>query len=191
RPVGAAHDDDARVGVAVDRLPHRRELRVSLGVDRVELAGSPERDPQDPLLGPVELEARKLAVHVADPIVLVERDGRVGVVLMNRPKQLNALSAELMGALVDSLAGLDEDDDVRAIVLGGRERAFTAAAEIADRGPVALRLATEAVDQAFEAPLQAGVEFERRAFFLARSSEDADEGLRAFLEKRKPEFRGR
>ncbi len=56
---------------------------------------------------------------------------------------------------------------------------------------MAVRLAKEAVDKAFEAPLAVGVEFERRAFYLARASEDADEGLRAFVEKRKPQFKGR
>ncbi len=65
------------------------------------------------------------------------------------------------------------------------------AAEIAAKGPIALRLATEAIDQAFEAPLSAGVDFERRAFYLARASEDAGEGLNAFLEKRPPDFTGR
>lgn len=65
------------------------------------------------------------------------------------------------------------------------------AAEIAAKGPVAVRLAKEAVDAAFETPLAAGVELERRAFYLARASEDATEGLNAFLEKRPPDFRGR
>jgi len=239
---------------------------------------------------------------------------------MNRPKQLNALSGELMAALVGALRELDEDADVRAIVLGGGERAFAAGADIAElsagtavslyenrrlgqwdsiralrtpivaavsgfclgggcelamlcdlivasetarfgqpeinlgvlpgaggtqrltravgkavamdmiltgrmisarealgfglvarvvareawleeakrlareiaaKGPISVRLAKEAVDQAFEAPLSAGVEFERRAFYLARASEDASEGLEAFLEKRTPDFKGR
>jgi enoyl-CoA hydratase len=252
--------------------------------------------------------------------VIVERDGRVGVVLMNRPKQLNALSGELMGAVVSALEDLDADPEIRAIVLGGNERAFAAGAdigelaagtpislyenrridawdsirdlrtpvvaavsgfclgggcelamlcdlvvasetakfgqpeinlgvlpgaggtqrltravgksvamdmiltgrmlsarealqfglaarvvarevwldeakrvghEIASKGPIAVRLAKEAVDNAFEAPLAVGVEFERRAFYLARASEDAGEGLRAFVEKRPPDFQGR
>ena len=245
--------------------------------------------------------------------MLVARDARVGIVLMNRPKQLNALSGELMGAVIGALEELDADPEIRAIVLGGGERAFAAgaditelaagtsislyenrrieqwdrirdlrtpvvaavsgfclgggcelamlcdlivasetakfgqpeinlgvlpgaggtqrltravgkaiamdmiltgrmisarealglglvarvvakeawldeakraAAEIAAKGPIAVRLAKEAVDQAFEVPLSAGVEFERRAFYLARASEDATEGLTAFVEKR-------
>ena len=239
---------------------------------------------------------------------------------MNRPKQLNALSAELMDAVVGAVTELDGDPEIRAIVLGGGERAFAAgadiaelaagtpislyesrridqwdtirdlrtpvvaavsgfclgggcelamlcdlivasetakfgqpeinlgvlpgaggtqrltravgkavamdmiltgrmlsarealaaglvarvvakeawlaeakrvAAEIAAKGPIAVRLAKEAVDTSFEAPLAVGVEFERRAFYLARSSEDAGEGLNAFVEKRPPDFKGR
>jgi enoyl-CoA hydratase len=62
---------------------------------------------------------------------------------------------------------------------------------IAEKSPVAVRLAKESVDRSFEVPLSAGVEAERRAFALGRASEDAGEGLRAFVEKRKPQFRGR
>jgi enoyl-CoA hydratase len=65
------------------------------------------------------------------------------------------------------------------------------AREIASKSPVSVRLAKEAVDQAFETPLSAGIDFERRSFYLARASEDADEGLSAFIEKRKPKFRGK
>ena len=65
------------------------------------------------------------------------------------------------------------------------------AREIASKSPVSVRLAKEAVDEAFETPLSAGIDFERRSFYLARASEDADEGLSAFIEKRKPEFRGK
>ena len=65
-------------------------------------------------------------------LVLVERDGRVGVVLMNRPKALNALSSELMDAVVAALEQLDDDPEIRAIVLGGGERAFAAGADIGE-----------------------------------------------------------
>jgi enoyl-CoA hydratase len=239
---------------------------------------------------------------------------------MNRPKQLNALSDELMDALVSALRGLDEDAGVRAIVLGGGERAFAAGAdiaqlaqmsavdvylarrverwdairglatplvaavsgwclgggcelalacdlivaaesarfgqpetgvgiipgaggtqrltrvvgkavamdvilsgrtlhsrealalglvarvvaqeawldeakrvahEIAAKAPIATRLAKDAVVRAYESPLSLGLEYERRALALAFATEDAKEGLAAFVEKRPPEFRGR
>jgi enoyl-CoA hydratase len=71
------------------------------------------------------------------------------------------------------------------------EEAKGVAAEIASKSTVSVRLAKEAIDEAFETTLNAGMDFERRSFYLARAAEDADEGLAAFVEKRKPEFRGR
>ncbi len=71
------------------------------------------------------------------------------------------------------------------------EEAKRLARAIAEKSPIALRLAKEAVNRAYEGPLQLGVAYERQAFGLALSSEDAQEGMNAFLEKRKPEFRGR
>jgi enoyl-CoA hydratase len=253
-------------------------------------------------------------------LVEVERDGAVAVVLLNRPEQLNALSNELMEELVARLEELDRDEEVRAIVLGGNERAFAAGADIgelaqasaidlyyerrverwdairglrtplvaavsgyclgggcelamscdlivasetahfgqpetglgiipgaggtqrltravgkalamdvilsgrrlsarealaaglvarvvakeawleeakrvardiAEKGPVATRLAKESVDRAYETSLSAGVEAERRALYLAFASEDAKEGMTAFGEKRRPDFTGR
>ena len=257
---------------------------------------------------------------MSDELVLVERDEPIAVVLLNRPDALNALSDELMGALVDALRELDADEAVGCIVLGGSERAFAAGADIgqlaqaspvemyyqrrvdrwdeiralwtplvaavsgfclgggcelamacdlivasetakfgqpesglglipgaggtqrltravgkavamdvilsgrflsadealraglvarvvakeawlaegkrvardiAAKGPVATRLGKEAVDRAFEGPLTLGVEYERRLLYLALASDDAKEGLTAFLEKRRPEFKGR
>ena len=253
-------------------------------------------------------------------LVLVEREAAVAVVLLNRPQQLNALSDELMDELVSTLRELDRDEEIRAIVLGGNERAFAAGADIgelaqssaidlyyqrrverwdairglwtplvaavsgfclgggcelalscdlivasetaqfgqpetglgiipgaggtqrltrtvgkalamdvilsgrrlsarealaaglvarvvakeawldeakrvardiAEKGPVATRLAKESVDRAYETTLAAGLEAERRALYLSFASEDAKEGLTAFTEKRKPEFKGR
>jgi len=62
---------------------------------------------------------------------------------------------------------------------------------IALRPPLAVRLAKEAVNQAQEVGLSAGLEFERRLFYLLFASEDKREGMRAFLEKREPHFVGR
>ena len=65
------------------------------------------------------------------------------------------------------------------------------AAAIASKAPVATRIAKELVDQAYETTLSAGVAAEREALYLAFASEDAREGLSAFVEKREPNFRGR
>jgi enoyl-CoA hydratase len=253
-------------------------------------------------------------------VVLVEREAPIAVVLLNRPEALNALNDEVMGELVDALVALDDDEEIRCIVLGGSERAFAAGADIgqmaeasamqmyearridrwdairrvrtplvaavsgfclgggnelamacdlivssetaqfgqpetglgiipgaggtqrltraigkaktmdvilsgrfltaeeaeraglvarivakeawleeakavaraiASKGPVAQRLAKESVNRAYESTLETGLDYERKALYLAFASEDAREGLSAFTEKRKPEFRGR
>jgi enoyl-CoA hydratase len=61
---------------------------------------------------------------------------------------------------------------------------------IASKAPVATRLAKELVDHAFESTLAAGVADERKALYLAFASDDAREGLAAFVEKREPDFKG-
>ena len=71
------------------------------------------------------------------------------------------------------------------------EEAKRVARDIAAKGPVATRLAKESVDRALETTLTAGIDAERRALYLAFASEDAKEGLTAFIEKRTPEFEGR
>ena len=65
------------------------------------------------------------------------------------------------------------------------------ATEIADKAPVALRVAKEAVNRAFESSLAEGVLFERRAFNLLFATEDQKEGMAAFVEKRKPAWQGK
>jgi enoyl-CoA hydratase len=71
------------------------------------------------------------------------------------------------------------------------EEAKAVARAIAAKGPIAQRLAKESVSRAFESTLETGLDYERKALYLAFASDDAREGLTAFTEKRKPEFRGR
>ena len=62
---------------------------------------------------------------------------------------------------------------------------------VAERPPLAARLAKQAVIAAEETALSAGVEYERRLYELAMATEDRVEGMSAFLEKRRPNFEGR
>jgi enoyl-CoA hydratase len=62
---------------------------------------------------------------------------------------------------------------------------------IAEKPPVAARLATEAVDLAWNSTLDAGLEFERKAFYLLFATEDKKEGVDAFVNKRKATFKGK
>jgi enoyl-CoA hydratase/carnithine racemase len=71
------------------------------------------------------------------------------------------------------------------------DAALDLARRIASRPPIATRLAKQAVLAAEEMGLAAGLEHERRLYELAMATEDRVEGMRAFLEKRKPSYRGR
>lgn len=67
--------------------------------------------------------------------ILVEVDGPVAVITLNRPKVLNALSRETMDEVVAALEALDRDDTVRCMVLTGNERAFAAGADVTEMAP--------------------------------------------------------
>ncbi len=251
--------------------------------------------------------------------LLVSMQDRVGIIQMNRPEVLNALSGALMQELVDALEALDKDPKARCLILTGGDRAFAAgadiremaeagpiemlqrntlalwdrvqsiskpiiaavsgyalgggcelalvcdiivaadsarfgqpevslgvipgaggtqrlartlgkhramelvltgriitaqealnwglvsrvvareacldeakklAAEICERSPLAVKLAKETILKAFDTGLSEGLDFERKCFFLLFGTQDQKEGMRAFLEKRKPDFRG-
>ena len=252
--------------------------------------------------------------------ILSTRDGNIGIVQLNRPKVLNALSFELMSELVKALEELDKDMAIAVIILTGSERAFAAgadlaemsqvtpvhlmlgrrfelwdrirkiskpiiaavggyclgggnelaiscdviiasenatfgqpevnvgimpgaggtqrltrvvgkykamemiltgksisadeayriglvnhvvppeslmeetkriAAEIASKPPLSIRAAKEAILRAQDTTVEMGLEFERKAFYMLFATEDAKEGMKAFLEKRKPTFKGK
>jgi enoyl-CoA hydratase/carnithine racemase len=71
------------------------------------------------------------------------------------------------------------------------DAAIALAEVVAERPPLAVRLGKQAVLAADETPLAAGLEHERRLYELAMATEDRVEGMTAFIEKRRPEFRGR
>ncbi len=94
-------------------------------------------------------------------------------------RRLSAAEAERFG-LVNRVAPVEEYLNV----------AVKLAEEIAARAPVAIRLAKDAVNMALETPLAAGLAYERNSFYALFATEDQKEGMAAFLEKRKPEWKG-
>ncbi len=71
------------------------------------------------------------------------------------------------------------------------ERATQLAKKIATKPPIAVRLAKEALLKAYETTLDSGLNLERKAFTLLAATEDRNEGIAAFMEKRKPNFTGK
>ena len=67
---------------------------------------------------------------MSDDLVITRHEANVAVIEMNRPKALNALSQELLEALADALRAADADDSIRAVVLTGSDRAFSAGADL-------------------------------------------------------------
>ena len=65
------------------------------------------------------------------------------------------------------------------------------ATRIAEKSPLAVRALKEAVDRSYETTLREGLLFERRLFHALFASEDQAEGMAAFTEKRRPQFRGK
>lgn len=70
------------------------------------------------------------------------------------------------------------------------QEAKNLAKEIASKPPLAVRLAKEAVLKAFDTTIESGLEFERKNFYLLFAGKDQKEGMTAFIEKRKPEWKG-
>ena len=95
-------------------------------------------------------------------------------------RNLGAREAESMG-LVSRVVPADET----------LEAALDVARTIAAQAPIAVLAAKEAVRLAEELPLSAGLRHERRAFFALFASDDQREGMSAFVEKRRPEWKGR
>jgi enoyl-CoA hydratase/carnithine racemase len=95
-------------------------------------------------------------------------------------RRIGAEEAQRLG-IVNQVAGTGE----------WFERALELAQVVAKRPPIAARLAKQAVLAAEETAMTAGLDHERRLYEQAMATEDRVEGMRAFLEKRRPDFRGR
>lgn len=83
---------------------------------------------------------------MSEPIVLIERDGAVAIVTMNRPDALNALSRALRAELVKTFAELAADESVRVAVLTGAGRAFTAGVDLKEAGQTGFALGADGGD---------------------------------------------
>jgi enoyl-CoA hydratase len=71
------------------------------------------------------------------------------------------------------------------------EEAKNLAIKIAAMSPMAIQLAKDAINKSFESGLYEGMQYERKNFYLLFASEDQKEGMQAFIEKRKPNFKGK
>jgi enoyl-CoA hydratase len=81
--------------------------------------------------------------------ILVERDGRVGIITLNRPKALNALNSQVMDDVTTAAAQFDNDPGIGAIVITGSAKAFAAGADIKEMSHLAF---SEVFDVDFFAP---------------------------------------
>jgi enoyl-CoA hydratase len=103
-----------------------------------------------------------------------------------------AMKLNLTGEAIDAktalAAGLISDVVPPELTV---DTALEMAQTIASKAPVAARMIKAAVLKAFETSLAAGLDYERRALDVSFATEDKNEGTAAFLEKRKPDFKGR
>ena len=65
-------------------------------------------------------------------VLLMERQGQVAILTLNRPDRLNAINIEMLRLLRDALGDISRDQDVRSLVLIGEGRAFSAGADITE-----------------------------------------------------------
>lgn len=111
---------------------------------------------------------------MTESLVLSERTGRVGVITLNRDAAGRGRHATLVARVV-------RDDQLQ-------EQSLALAAQVAGFSLPALMAIKEAVNRAYEGPLSEGIAFELRQPHARFASDDAHEGMKAFLEKRKPVF---
>jgi enoyl-CoA hydratase len=103
-----------------------------------------------------------------------------------------AMEMVLTGAMIGACEAMDAGLVNRVVpVEAYLGEALALAREIASKPPLAVRLAKEAVLKSFDTTIEGGLEYERKNFYLLFASDDQKEGMKAFVEKRKPEWKGR
>lgn len=82
---------------------------------------------------------------MSDDVLLVEKKDGVAIVTLNRPKSLNAFDSQLRAAMRDVVARLEDDNDLKIVVIKGAGRGFCAGADLADdsQGPSSFHLDQE------------------------------------------------
>jgi enoyl-CoA hydratase len=150
--------------------------------------------------GGCELAMACDVIVAGDDAVFGQPEIRIGIIpgaggtqrLTRAIGKARAMDMILTGSQLSAAEAFDRGLVSRLVA---RERtlpeALAVAVEIAAKPPLAVMSAKEAVNRAFELSLEAGLEFERRSFYLLFASEDQKEGMRAFVEKRPPEWKGR
>lgn len=146
--------------------------------------------------------------------VNVEILNSIAVVKFNRPKALNALSTEMTKELSDLFDKLALDGSVRGIILTGKrinadeaekiglvnkvvsyeelmDEAMNSLGTALRNSSVALKYAKEAIDTGMSLDLNSGIKVEINSAGMVFASEDKNEGVTAFLEKRKPNFKNK
>jgi enoyl-CoA hydratase len=103
-----------------------------------------------------------------------------------------AMELVLTGAFIDAPEA-ERRGLVNRVVPAERvvEEAKALGRTLAEKPPISVKLAKQAVLKAFEMPLGEAADFERRLFYFLFATEDAKEGIQAFVEKRKPTYQGR
>jgi len=83
---------------------------------------------------------------MSEDVLCIERDGPVAILTLNRPKSLNALNRALRAAIVQAFESLGQDDSVRAVVLTGAGRAFSAGVDLKEAGETGFALGADGGD---------------------------------------------
>jgi len=103
---------------------------------------------------------------MADPLVLYDVDHKVGIITLNRPDKLNAISHELQHALTDTFARADADPATSAVLLRAEGRSFCAGYDIGAKGPDADDWRTDPTKA--HAHLQPQLEFEMMPWLMTK-----------------------